>query len=190
MFSIINHALPVQSQDQLHVVNVWYACDNGQFWRFVEAEASSAMAYYNYYSWQQAFPNVYTSPAQAQAGQRPGYEQQQATTVSHATQLFSGADSGGRPAYGGQEGPFQTRELIISKFDISKLAFLMSFPNLTFLILSFPNLTFLNLIVVHVRMRGSTHVMWLTQCTPWSTVGYSWWTRWSSCFLQPCFLFC
>ena len=61
------------------------------------------MACYNYYSWQQAFPNVYTSPAQAQAGQRPGYEQQQATTVSHATQLFSGAESGGRQAPINQE---------------------------------------------------------------------------------------
>ena len=62
------------------------------------------MACYNYYSWQQAFPNVYTSPAQAQAGQRLGYKQQQAATVSHAaTQLFSGAESGGRQAPISQE---------------------------------------------------------------------------------------
>jgi hypothetical protein len=63
------------------------------------------MACYNYYSWQQGFPNaVYTSPAQAQTGQRPGYEQQQAATVSHAvTQLFGGAESDDRQAPISQE---------------------------------------------------------------------------------------
>ena len=42
--------------------------------------------------------------------------------------------------YSGQEGPFQTRDLVISKVDIN-------FSNLTFrfLMLSFPNLTFPNL---------------------------------------------
>ena len=63
------------------------------------------MACYNYYSWQQGFPNVvYTSPAQVQTGQKPGCEQQQAATVSHdVTQLFSRTESHGRQAPISQE---------------------------------------------------------------------------------------